>query len=104
MIDQQVLQEEIIEVIKTIYDPEIPVSIYELGLIYDLETFPDGRVIIKMTLTTPACPVAESLPMEVQQKVMQLDGVTDVDLQLVWNPPWSKDRMTDEAKLALDMY
>jgi len=103
-IDHKLLEEKIIERIKSIYDPEIPVNIYELGLIYDLEVNEGGKVIIKMTLTTPACPVAEALPMEVQEKVLALEGVEEVDLQLVWSPPWTKDRMTDEARLTLDMY
>ena len=102
--DTDAVKEQVIEMIKTIYDPEIPVSIYELGLIYDLDVDMDGKVTIKMTLTTPACPVAESLPLEVHEKVMSLESVKEVDLQLVWSPPWSKDRMSDEARLALDMF
>jgi FeS assembly SUF system protein len=102
--DPESLKDQIIEMIKTIYDPEIPVSIYELGLIYTLEVTNEGHVTIKMTLTTPACPVAESLPLEVHEKVMSLEDVNEVDLQLVWDPPWTKDRMTDEARLALDMF
>ncbi|MCB0706965.1 MAG: SUF system Fe-S cluster assembly protein [Saprospiraceae bacterium] len=98
------IKEQIIEQIQTIYDPEIPVDIWELGLIYDIDVKEDGSVILLMTLTSPACPVAESLPMEVQEKVIGLAGVTDVDLRLVWDPPWSKERMSDEAKLALDMF
>jgi len=99
-----ILKDKILEVIKSIYDPEIPVDIYELGLIYELEVDDKGKVDIKMTLTTPACPVAESLPMEVQEKVHAVEGVTDVELQLVWDPPWNKDRMSDGARLALDMF
>ena len=102
--DQTLLRESIIDQIRTIYDPEIPVNIYELGLIYDLEVDVEGHVVVKMTLTSPACPVAESLPMEVHEKISALEGVNDVDLQLVWDPPWSKERMTDEARLALDMF
>lgn len=103
-IDTGKIKEQIIEQIQTIYDPEIPVDIWELGLIYDIDVKEDGSVILLMTLTSPACPVAESLPMEVQEKVIGLAGVTDVDLRLVWDPPWSKERMSDEAKLALDMF
>ncbi len=90
--------------IKEVYDPEIPVDIWELGLIYTLGIDEHGKVQITMTLTSPACPVAGSLPLEVQEKLMQLPFVTDVELTLVWNPAWSKDRMSDEAKMALDMF
>lgn len=96
-------KDRIIEVIKTVYDPEIPVDIYELGLIYDIDIKDDGQVAIRMTLTTPMCPVADSLPMEVQEKIMTVDGVTDVDLQVVFDPPWSKELMSEEARFALDM-
>lgn len=102
--DNGQLKEAIIEAIQTVYDPEIPVNIYELGLIYELEVDEAGKVDIQMTLTTPACPVAESLPMEVQEKIHGVEGVTDVELQLVWTPPWSKDRMSEAARLALDMF
>ena len=96
------LKEKIISEIKKIYDPEIPVNIYELGLIYDIKV--SGRKAeIKMTLTTPNCPVAESLPKEVKEGVMQVDGIDDVDLQLVWDPPWNKDMMSDAAKLELNL-
>ena len=98
------LEEKIIQAIRTVFDPEIPVNIYDLGLIYALDLEENGLVKLKMTLTSPACPVAESLPMEVQEKVMMVKEVNDVDLQLVWDPPWNKDLMTDEAKLALDMF
>lgn len=97
-------REKMIEQIKQIYDPEIPVDIWELGLIYDLEIDDHGKVRITMTLTSPACPVAGSLPGEVQERLLELPFVTDVELSLVWNPPWSKERMSDEAKLALDMF
>ncbi|MEM9919811.1 MAG: SUF system Fe-S cluster assembly protein [Bacteroidota bacterium] len=102
--DTQKVKDFIIEVLQTIFDPEIPVDIYQLGLIYELEVHEDGKVDVKMTLTSPACPVAESLPIEVQEKIMRVPEVTDVDLQLVWDPPWSKERMSEEAKLALDMF
>lgn len=103
-LDKEKIHAQIIEQIQTVYDPEIPVDIWELGLIYDIDVKDDGVVILQMTLTSPACPVAESLPMEVQEKVILVEGVTDVDLRLVWTPAWTKDRMSDEAKLALDMF
>ncbi|MDQ3015220.1 MAG: iron-sulfur cluster assembly protein [Bacteroidota bacterium] len=90
--------------IKTVYDPEIPVDIYELGLIYTLDIDDEGKVNITMTLTSPACPVAGSLPMEVQEKLLELDFVNDVELNLVWAPAWNKERMSDEARMALDMF
>ena len=93
---------KIIEEIRKIYDPELPVNIYELGLIYDIKV--DGsKAEIKMTLTTPNCPVAESLPKEVKEGAMQVEGIDDVDLQLVWDPPWTKDMMSDAAKLELNL-
>ena len=93
---------EIIESLKTIHDPELPVNIYDLGLIYDIKV--EGRKAeIKMTLTTPNCPVAESLPKEVKECAMQLEEIDDVDLQLVWDPPWTKDMMSDAAKLELNL-
>ena len=98
------LRDEIIESLKTVYDPEIPVDIYELGLIYDLAVDPSGQVNIKMTLTSPACPVAGSLPGEVEAKAAAVPGVSTVDLELVWDPPWTMDRMSEEARLVLDMF
>ena len=96
------LKEKVIEEIKKIYDPEIPVNIYELGLIYDI--YVDGKNIsVKMTLTTPNCPVAESLPKEVKEGAMQVEGIEDVDLELVWDPPWNKDMMSEAAKLELNL-
>ena len=96
------LKNKIIEEIKKIYDPEIPVNIYELGLIYDVMVN-DNNVKIKMTLTTPNCPVAESLPNEVKESVKKLEGIGKVDLDLVWDPPWDKSMMTEAAKLELDL-
>ena len=93
----------IIEEIRKIYDPELPVNIYELGLIYDIKVKDEKFAIIKMTLTTPNCPVAESLPKEVKEGVMQVEGIEDVDLELVWDPPWNKDMMSDAAKLELNL-
>ena len=96
------VKNKIIGEIRKIYDPELPVNIYELGLIYDIKV--DGsKAEIKMTLTTPNCPVAESLPKEVKEGVMQVEGIDDVDLQLVWDPPWTKDMMSDAAKLELNL-
>ena len=96
------VKNKIIEEIRKIYDPELPVNIYELGLIYDIKV--DGsKAEIKMTLTTPNCPVAKSLPKEVKEGAMQVEGIDDVDLQLVWDPPWTKDMMSDAAKLELNL-
>ena len=102
-IDTQELGEKIVKVLKTIYDPEIPVDIYELGLIYDVFVNEDYDVKILMTLTTPNCPVAETLPQEVEEKVKSLNKVNDVELELTFDPPWSQDLMSDEAKLELGM-
>tara|TARA_B100001063_G_C16547666_1_gene444468 strand:+ start:193 stop:492 length:300 start_codon:yes stop_codon:yes gene_type:complete len=96
-------KEQIIEEIRKIYDPELPVNIYELGLIYDIKVKDEKFVIIKMTLTTPNCPVAESLPNEVKNGAMQVEGIEDVDLELVWDPPWNKDMMSEAAKLELNL-
>ena len=96
-------KEKIIEEIRKIYDPEIPVNIYDLGLIYDIQIKDENFVIIKMTLTTPNCPVAESLPKEVKDGVMQVEGIRDVDLELVWDPPWNKDMMSEAAKLEMNL-
>ena len=97
------LKEKIIEEIKKIYDPEIPVNIYELGLIYRLEVDENNKVNIDMTLTSPNCPVAESLPKQVKETIMKVAGVSDVDLKLVWEPPWTKDKMSEAAKLELNI-
>ncbi|MAN27626.1 MULTISPECIES: SUF system Fe-S cluster assembly protein [Mesonia] len=102
-IDTQELGEKIVKVLKTIYDPEIPVDIYELGLIYDVFVNEDYDVKILMTLTTPNCPVAETLPQEVEEKVKSLNKVNDVELELTFDPPWSQDLMSEEAKLELGM-
>ena len=97
------LKEKVIMEIKKIYDPEIPVNIYELGLIYDIKVNKENVVDIKMTLTTPNCPVAESLPKEVKDSVMQVEGIEKVDLDLVWDPPWDKSMMSEAAKLELNL-
>ncbi|MGE3935776.1 MAG: SUF system Fe-S cluster assembly protein [Rhodospirillaceae bacterium] len=95
------LEARVIEAVKTVFDPEIPVNIYELGLIYSLEVSQSGNVEVEMTLTTPACPVAGSLPGEVETRIREVEGVGEVTVQLVWDPPWSPDRMTEAAKLEL---
>tara|TARA_B110000444_G_C18384869_1_gene386545 strand:+ start:149 stop:451 length:303 start_codon:yes stop_codon:yes gene_type:complete len=97
------LKEKIIQEVKKIYDPEIPVNIYELGLIYDIQINSDRKVNIEMTLTSPNCPVAESLPNMVKENIMKIDGIEDVELRLVWDPPWSKDKMSEAAKLELNL-
>ena len=97
------LKENIIKEIKKIYDPEIPVNIYELGLIYKIQVKDEKKVNIEMTLTSPNCPVAESLPKEVKEGAMQVEGIEDVDLELVWDPPWNKDMMSEAAKLELNL-
>jgi FeS assembly SUF system protein len=98
------LRDQMIAAVKTCFDPEIPVDVWELGLIYELSINDKGIATLKMTLTSPMCPVAESLPMEVLQKIQVVDGVNDVDLQVVWDPPWSKEMMSEEARFALDMF
>ncbi|HEX8469054.1 MAG TPA: SUF system Fe-S cluster assembly protein [Allosphingosinicella sp.] len=97
------LYEAVLEALKDIYDPEIPVNIYDLGLIYDVEITPDSHALIKMTLTTPNCPVAESMPGEVELRVGSVPGVGHAEVELVWDPPWDPQRMSDEAKLELGM-
>ena len=97
------LKEKVISEIKKIYDPEIPVNIYELGLIYNIDIDEKKKVNIDMTLTSPNCPVAESLPNSVKDRVLKVDGVSDVNLKLVWDPPWDKDKMSEAAKLELNL-
>ena len=99
--DKEFLEKEIIRELKNVYDPEIPVDIYELGLIYEIRIDENTNVYIKMTLTAPGCPVAGSLPEEVKQKVKRIKGVNQVVVDLVWEPAWNKDMMSDEAKLQL---
>ncbi len=96
-------KEQVIEVLRTVYDPEIPVSIYDLGLIYELKIDDTAVVNIQMTLTSPACPVAGALPREVESKVKSMEGVSDAKVELVWDPPWTPQMMTDAAKLQLNM-
>jgi len=102
-IDTAALGEKIVAILKSIYDPEIPVDIYELGLIYDVFVNEDYEVKILMTLTTPNCPVAETLPKEVEDKVKTLEGVADAEVEITFDPPWTQDLMSEEAKLELGM-
>ncbi|MEO9257363.1 MAG: SUF system Fe-S cluster assembly protein [Crocinitomicaceae bacterium] len=95
------LETTIIEVLKTIYDPEIPVDVYELGLIYEVKIAEGGKVTIEMTLTSPNCPVAESLPQEIKDKILEIEGVEESTVNVVFEPPWDKDMMSEEAKLEL---
>ena len=99
-----VMQPQIVEVLSTIFDPEIPVNIYELGLIYEIAVDADLVVGVRMTLTAPGCPAAQSLPVEVVNKLKQLPSITDAHVDIVWDPPWDKDRMSDAAKLQLGMF
>jgi FeS assembly SUF system protein len=98
------LQPKVVEAIKTVFDPEIPVDIYELGLIYDIWADADSNVAVKMTLTSPACPSAQQIPSEVRWKVKAIEGVKDCSVEIVWEPTWDKDRMSEAAKLQLGMF
>jgi len=98
------LEQRIVAAIKTCYDPEIPVDVYELGLIYDIDLQPGGKVALRMTLTSPACPVAGSLPGEVEQKVQGVPGVEEASVELVWDPPWNPSMMSEAARLELGMF
>ena len=97
------IKQKVIEEVKKIFDPEIPVNIYELGLIYKIEVDEKNKVTVDMTLTSPNCPVAESLPNEVKENIKKVEGVSDVNLNLVWEPPWDKDKMSEAAKLELNL-
>ena len=97
------IKDKIIAEIKKVYDPEIPVNIYDLGLIYNIEIKNENEAYIEMTLTSPNCPVADSLPRMVKENISSIDGITKVELKLVWNPPWTKDMMSEEAKLELNL-
>ena len=99
----QINDEKVIEALKTVFDPEIPVDIYELGLIYKCEVTPENDVIIQMTLTTPNCPVADEMPKKVKDAVLDVEGVNKVAVDLIWDPPWDMSRMSDVARLELDM-
>jgi FeS assembly SUF system protein len=99
--ENESLRDKVIECIKTIHDPEIPVNIYDLGLIYRVDLLPINNVQITMTLTAPSCPAAQSLPIEVDQKVRQIEGINDVHVSVTWDPPWDKSMMSEEAQLTL---
>ena len=100
----RVSEDAVISVLKTVFDPEIPVDIYELGLIYAVEIGDDGKVKVEMTLTTPSCPSAQELPSQVEEAVRAVPGVTDVEVEVVWDPPWDPGRMSEDARLALNMF
>ncbi len=100
-IDKNKIEQEVVEELKSIYDPEIPVNIFDLGMIYEINVDDEGIVYVKMTLTAPNCPVAETLPMQVKERLMALPSLRGVSLELVWDPPWNIDMMSDEAKLLL---
>lgn len=100
----KVSEDAVIAAISTVYDPEIPVDIYQLGLIYAVEIADDGKVKVEMTLTTPACPSAQELPGQVEDAVRGVEGVSDVEVEVVWDPPWDQSRMSEDARLALNMY
>ncbi len=102
--ENDVLKEKVIECLRTIFDPEIPVSIYDLGLIYEIDILPINNVQIVMTLTAPGCPAAQSIPVEVDQKVRTIEGVNDVHVSVTWNPPWNKSMMSEAAQLELGMF
>jgi FeS assembly SUF system protein len=102
-IQTQLIEAQVIEVLRTCHDPEIPVNIYELGLIYGIDVTAKGSVHIRMTLTSPACPVAGSLPPEVESKVRAIDGVSEAKVEVVWDPPWTPDKMSEAAKLTLNL-
>ena len=95
------LKEAVIKALKQVYDPEIPVDVYELGLIYDIKVFPVNNVYVLMTLTSPSCPSAEQIPVEVEQKIREIEGVSDVSVELTWDPPYSQDMMSEVAQLEL---
>jgi FeS assembly SUF system protein len=100
----KVSDDAVINMLKTVFDPEIPVDIYELGLIYAVEIADDGKVKVEMTLTTPSCPSAQELPSQVEEAIRMVPGVTDVAVDVVWDPPWDRSRMSEDARLALNMY
>ena len=103
LINMQIEDQQVIEALKTVFDPEIPVDVYELGLIYKCEVTPENDVIIQMTLTTPNCPVADEMPKKVKEAVLLVEGVNKVAVDLIWDPPWDMSRMSDVARLELDM-
>jgi FeS assembly SUF system protein len=101
--EKQILEMKVIDALETCYDPEIPVNIYELGLVYGIEISDPGDVRINMTLTAPSCPVAASLPLEVESKVRAIEGVRSIQVEIVWDPPWNPGKMSESAKLRLGM-
>ena len=103
VLNTEELKNKVVEMLQTIFDPEIPVNIYELGLIYEVEIMPINNVQVVMTLTAPSCPAAQSLPIEVDQKIRQIEGVNDVYVTVTWNPPWNKSMMSEAAQLELGM-
>lgn len=103
-IEQDLIKNQAIEAIRTCYDPEIPVNIYEMGLVYDVLVAADGGVLVVMTLTSPHCPAVQSLPREVEEKVKSVPGVTAVKVSVVWDPPWTPDKMTEAARLELGLF
>jgi len=103
-IPPKITETAVIDAISTVYDPEIPVNIYELGLIYTIDILDEGKVKVEMTLTAPACPSAQELPEMVKEAVMGVAGVTDCEVETVWDPPWDQSRMSEEARLQLNMY
>lgn len=102
-INQTIIEAEVIEALRTVFDPEIPVNVYELGLIYLVEVSSEGAVMIRMTLTSPHCPAVQSMPAEIEGKVRTIAGVTDVSMDLVWDPPWDQTKMSEAARLQLGM-
>jgi len=102
-INQTIIEAQVIEALRTCFDPEIPVNIYEMGLIYEVKVDETGAVTVQMTLTSPSCPAAQSIPAEVEQKIRAIDGVTDVQIDLVWEPPWDQNKMSEAARLQLGM-
>ncbi|HEX6634988.1 MAG TPA: SUF system Fe-S cluster assembly protein [Usitatibacter sp.] len=101
--DEQQMRDNVVGALRTVYDPEIPINIYDLGLVYEIDVKPEGRVDIRMTLTAPACPVAGEMPGVVEDRVMQVPGVSEVRVDLVWDPPWDRGMLSDEAKLQLGL-
>jgi FeS assembly SUF system protein len=101
--DTEMLKQKVVDCLQTIYDPEIPVSVYELGLIYEIEILPVNNVQVLMTLTAPGCPAAQSIPVEIDQKLRQIEGVNDVNVTVTWTPPWNRSMMSEAAQLELGM-
>jgi FeS assembly SUF system protein len=95
---------QVVDALSKVYDPEIPVNIYELGLIYDIDVDTDANVFVRMTLTAPACPSAQTIPLDAERRIREVEGLKDVKVEVVWDPPWTKDRMSDAAKLTLGMF